>query len=979
MSAPPEPPRRFARTLLRIMVAACLGAGLGVSIHVAPFMARDMMVDRLRDAARLRGFELQVGAAFLDPLHELTLDDLVLHDRLRRHLAPVVRVDRLRVRYDVNGVRNPKVFLKDVSVDGVDVHLERTADGRTNLDGLLQWLASRGGGDGGGEGGGLRAYLSDHLPDVRCRRVQVAIDDHKGGPLSTAGGLDLRHLRLRDASLEIVDESPVRESTQLRLQARTRLEGLLQELEIKGELAWPAKSGWLKMALPDALQVQLAGFRAGLREVTVHSDGRVILTGLQAERLAGQGAHPLAMQVREVEIRLGEQPAAMAVLPDALSERLPAPVIALLRHIEQVSVHEPVLAGRRPADEVDEPEDEQGVTARFSRRKLRKLMPRRSRRLDAAAVESGKKRAARPKPSDPEEPEPDTNDGSKVRDALARLLSATADRLEADLGNLRRLVAAIPVRLVRVHHGRARYRDERLDGAASGEVSDFNARIERSGKDGMVTIALDFDVPGRKVDNRISGRVDPSTGDTHLSVHLQRLPLAPYAALAPASMTIHGDSAIHDTRLVVSYDAAGRKVGIDGKAAIRRVDFAAPRVSRHMIASLSAGVTGRLQLDLARELLSFDEGEVTIGKLRIRADGAIRRYRTAPAFDLHVKVPTVDCQDTVEALVPPFAPMLTGMHCTGTMSFRVELSLDSADMKSMKFEFDPVLRNIKIRSLGRYIDFDVLNMPFEHHARQVDDTLYTFVIGPGSERWVELEQISEYLSKVVFTTEDGTFHTHNGFSLNQIRRAMVANLQRGRFVRGASTISQQLVKNLFFVEREKTLSRKVQEAVITWEMERTLEKEQLLALYFNIIEFGPHIYGIRAAANHYFNREPKDLTLLQSLWLGSIIPGPRRWYHHFTEGKISEGRRHHLCWLADVMVKREKITAAERARLGNCEVVFGGGKDGSEGPVLPPAEAGLGHQEAWQGEPGTTPAPGQPPVTPPSTLDAPGVDDDDQP
>ena len=94
----------------------------------------------------------------------------------------------------------------------------------------------------------------------------------------------------------------------------------------------------------------------------------------------------------------------------------------------------------------------------------------------------------------------------------------------------------------------------------------------------------------------------------------------------------------------------------------------------------------------------------------------MRTYRSAPAFDLHVKVPTVDCQDTVDALVPPFAPMLTGMQCTGTMSFRVELSLDTADMKSMKFEFDPVLRNIKIRSLGRYIDFDVLNMPFEHHA-----------------------------------------------------------------------------------------------------------------------------------------------------------------------------------------------------------------------------------------------------------------------
>jgi membrane peptidoglycan carboxypeptidase len=149
------------------------------------------------------------------------------------------------------------------------------------------------------------------------------------------------------------------------------------------------------------------------------------------------------------------------------------------------------------------------------------------------------------------------------------------------------------------------------------------------------------------------------------------------------------------------------------------------------------------------------------------------------------------------------------------------------------------------------------------------------------------------------------------------------------------------VKNLFFVEREKTISRKVQEAVITWQIERSLSKQQLLELYLNIIELGPKIYGIKAAAQHYFNRGPIDLTLLQAIWLGSIVPNPRAFYHQFRDGKVSDTWRTYLCWIGSVMVTREKVTAEEFTRLGGCNVVFGGGPDGSENP---PPDMGLGHE-----------------------------------
>lgn len=977
-----------ARTVLRIGLALCLGAMVGSAVYLAPLFARDQLTQRLRDAARARGLELEIGAVYLDPLARLVLDDVQVHDRLRRGAPPLARLRRLEVHYDVDGPSRPKVYLRDVRLYGLHLHLSRDKDGQTNLDGLLEWLANRKQGAGTGEGGGLRRYLSNHVPDFRISGLSLSIDDDAGPPIRTPAGIDLRHLRMHDASLKVLDLSPVRETVRLRVDGATRIEGLNEALSLRGELVWPDRSGWVTVRVPPELTAEVAGFRAGLSEITARSDGRVSIEGLKAQRVGTSDRGLLALTVRKLQVRLAEEPVSETVIPERLRKRLPSIALRLLRHITEVSIHEPVIAGVRPEESGSAREDEEGggpgMADRPSRRKLRKLLPRATLHTRDVPEEDGKK----PKRSEKAEskaeaaPEPVLRDGSKVRNALVAMFSQGTDGLEAGLADLRRFLAAQPVGLLTIHHGKARYRDDRSD-AAPGEVSDFNARVERMADTGMIEVALDFDVPGRKVDNKVSGRVDPRTGDTQLSIRMHHLPLAPYAALAPPSVTIHGDSAIRDTRINLGFNAKDRQISLEGKASVTRVDISLPPVSRHLINDLSFSTSGRLLLDLKRERLALEEGKLQLGKVWIHADGSVERYRVAPAFDLKMKVPTVDCQDAVDSLVNPIAPMLYGMRCSGNLSFRFDLSLDTADMDSLKFDFVPMLQEVRLRHLGRYIHFNVLSFPFEHHARQADDSLYTFITGPGSQRWASLPDISEYMTKVVNTTEDGAFWTHTGFLPASIRNAMVANLQQGRFVRGASTISQQVVKNLFFVEREKTLSRKIQEAVITWEMERTLEKEQIMELYFNIIEFGPRVYGIRAAANHYFNREPRDLSLLQCLWLGSIIPGPRRYYKHFTEGKVADSWEKYLCRLGDIMVTRERITPAERQRLKNCRVIFGGGNDGSEQPASERRAWGLGHEGAFLPgmDPEDIPLPEAEPGAEQPARKAPSaaVDDKDQP
>src|SRR6185369_12377724 len=114
--------------------------------------------------------------------------------------------------------------------------------------------------------------------------------------------------------------------------------------------------------------------------------------------------------------------------------------------------------------------------------------------------------------------------------------------------------------------------------------------------------------------------------------------------------------------------------------------------------------------------------------------------------------------------------------------------------------------------------------------------------GPGTEGWVSMGSLPKFMEVGVLTCEDGRFMRHHGFDKEAIINSIRENLAAGGFKRGASTISMQLAKNLY-LSREKTLSRKLQEAVLTLYLEQELSKDQIIELYLNVIEFGPGIYG----------------------------------------------------------------------------------------------------------------------------------------
>ena len=143
----------------------------------------------------------------------------------------------------------------------------------------------------------------------------------------------------------------------------------------------------------------------------------------------------------------------------------------------------------------------------------------------------------------------------------------------------------------------------------------------------------------------------------------------------------------------------------------------------------------------------------------------------------------------------------------------------------------------------------------------------------GNQNYVALNDISKYLVDAILISEDVSFYHHNGFDWYELKQSVVTDLERGKFARGGSTITQQLAKNLF-LSGEKSITRKITEAYLTYKLEHTFSKNQILEKYFNIIELGPNIYGIKQASEHYFHKSPSQLTFLEGAYLAQLLPNP---------------------------------------------------------------------------------------------------------
>jgi monofunctional glycosyltransferase len=178
---------------------------------------------------------------------------------------------------------------------------------------------------------------------------------------------------------------------------------------------------------------------------------------------------------------------------------------------------------------------------------------------------------------------------------------------------------------------------------------------------------------------------------------------------------------------------------------------------------------------------------------------------------------------------------------------------------------------------------------------------------PSSNSYVSFNNISKNLKNSLITSEDGNFYGHNGFDFDEMKESFRKNIQMKTYVRGGSTLTQQLAKNMFLTS-EKTILRKIKEAAITYQLESSLSKNEILERYLNVVEFGVNIYGVKAASEYYFKKVPANLTVLESAFLTLLLPNPKKYAVSFQKRQLTKFAKGRINQIINRMVDFHKIT-----------------------------------------------------------------------
>jgi Transglycosylase len=329
---------------------------------------------------------------------------------------------------------------------------------------------------------------------------------------------------------------------------------------------------------------------------------------------------------------------------------------------------------------------------------------------------------------------------------------------------------------------------------------------------------------------------------------------------------------------------------------------------------------GQIRLDLGKRRFAIEDGSLGVEEVRVTVAGSIEASESDVRVRLNVEIPKTSCQDLLSAAPAALLPQLQGLRLGGTFALHSRVALDTSDLAKTEVEWDFDNR-CKVLETPEDIDPKRFHEPFQHYVVEPDGRATEFTTGPTTEQWVALNEITPNMETGLIVCEDSRFFKHNGFDNKAIRDSILSNLKKGHFVRGASTLSMQLAKNLY-LGREKTLSRKLQEAAFTLLLEERLSKEDILELYLNVVEFGPGIYGIRNAAMHYFNSHPGELSLAQAMFLASILPNPKA--NHFqADGALKPAWTKHLQYLMRVARKINRIGDDELEAGTNEHLMFG--------------------------------------------------------
>lgn len=350
-------------------------------------------------------------------------------------------------------------------------------------------------------------------------------------------------------------------------------------------------------------------------------------------------------------------------------------------------------------------------------------------------------------------------------------------------------------------------------------------------------------------------------------------------------------------------DYSGDNFKISGSWSIKNLLINHPKIASNNIIVPDAKIDADMLI--GKNFVALDSSSTIF--LKKAAIHPYLKYTLSPSkiYEVQLHAPDQDAQEILSAFPQGLFESLDGMQVSGKIRYDLNFYLDSKQPDSVKFNSSLTPINFKILKWGKTdlqkINKDFVYTPYEHGKPMRD-----ILIGPSNPNFTPLSEVSSNFKNAILTSEDPSFFTHKGFVQESIRKSFAVNFKEKKFVRGGSTISMQLVKNVF-LSRQKTLSRKAEEILIVWLIEnnRLVSKNRMLEVYFNIIEMGQNIYGIGEATRYYFGKKPSDLNIGEGIFLANIVPRPKIALFKFRDdGGLKDNLYPYFKYIGNIMAKR---------------------------------------------------------------------------
>ena len=354
---------------------------------------------------------------------------------------------------------------------------------------------------------------------------------------------------------------------------------------------------------------------------------------------------------------------------------------------------------------------------------------------------------------------------------------------------------------------------------------------------------------------------------------------------------------------IQNIDKSGGKLHIDGFASIANLMINHKKIANKNVMVKKAKFDFRFLL--GPDFVSIDSSSTAeFNKIKFHPYLAYETQEDT-IYKLKVAIPKMKAQDFIASLPDGLFTHFQGMQAEGSFEYKLDFMFNKNKPNQLVFDSNLKKENLKITKYGQ-ANLNKLNEEFVYRAIINNVLQRPVLVGSENPNYTPLDQISPYLQKCVLTSEDPSFFSHRGFINEAFKQSILKNIRTKKFSRGASTISMQLIKNVFLT-REKTVSRKLEEILLVYILEnnRIASKERMLEVYFNVIEWGPNVYGIGEAAQFYFQKSPADLTLKECLFLATIVPKPKKFMWQFdNEGNLKSFAKQQQKFLSNLMLRR---------------------------------------------------------------------------